>query len=353
MDFVKRKIKILIFGLIVVIISSGTIGTLFFIAVIQNASPSARYGSAMVYDPVLQKAIFFGGGCQDATGYELFNDMWLFDPTNNIWTEINPTVKPSARSSHSMVYDSINHRTILFGGWDDTVGLMNDTWIYDSQTNQWTEVFPANKPSNRQSNAIYYDSNAQRVILFGGYREVGGHLDDTWEYNYSDNSWTELNPTSNPSGRYGSRMVYDPINQRGILFGGRSTSILDDTWIYYYGNNTWIELSPASSPETRYWHEMVYDSNNHKVIVFGGRNAGAPGYALEDTWIFDPSNNEWTELLPLSHPSNRMDFSMVYDSNHQKTILFGGFRFSGNTLGDTWTYAYNGNRWSIVKGGDP
>jgi len=220
----KRRIKILIFVLIVVIISSGTIGTLFFFTVIQNASPSARYGSAMVYDPVLQKAIFFGGGCQDADGYELFNDMWLYDPTSNVWTEINPTVKQSARSSHSMVYDSINHKTILFGGWDDTIGLMNDTWIYDS---------------------------------------------------------------------------------------------------------------PASSPDTRYWHGMVYDSNYHKVIVFGGRNAGAPGQALEDTWVFDPSNNEWTELLPSSHPSNRMDSSVIYDSNHQKTILFGGFRFSGNTLGDT------------------
>jgi len=225
----KRRKKILMLGLIAVIISSGIIGTLIFLIIIQNASPSAKYGSAMVYDPVLQKEIFFGGGYQDATGYELFNDMWLYDPISNLWTEINPTVKPSARSGHSMVYDSSNHKTILFGGWDDNVGLMDDTWTYDSQTNQWTEVFPANKPSNRQSYSMYYDSNAQRVILFGGYREVGGHLDDTWEFNYSDNSWTELNPSSNPSGRYGSKMVYDPINQRAILFGGRATSILDDT----------------------------------------------------------------------------------------------------------------------------
>ena len=348
----NRRKKIITLILIAVIISSGIIGTLVLIFVIQNATPSARYGSAMVYDPVLQKAIFFGGGYQDASGYELFNDMWLYDPTSNIWTEINPTVKPSARSSHSMVYDSINQRTILFGGWDDTIGLMSDTWIYDSQTNQWTEVLPVNQPSTRQSNAMYYDSNAQRVILFGGYREVGGHLYDTWEYNYSDNSWTELNPSSNPSGRYGSTMVYDPINQQAILFGGRATTIMDDTWIYYYGNNTWTELNLTSSPDTRYWHGMVYDSNNQKVIVFGGRHAGAPGEALEDTWIFDPSTNGWTELLPLSHPSNRMDFSMIYDSNTQKAILFGGFRFSGNTLGDTWTYTYNSNSWSIVKGVD-
>lgn len=346
----KRKIKILILGL--VIISSGTIGGLLFIAVIQSASPTARYGSAMVYEPVLQKVIFFGGGYADADGYEVSNDMWLFDPTSNLWTEINPTVKPSARSGHSMVYDSINHKTILFGGWADNLGLMNDIWIYDSQTNQWTEVFPVNEPSNRQSCAMYYDPNAQRVMLFGGYRDVGGHLDDMWEYNYSDNTWTELSSLSNPSGRYGSKMVYDPINQRTILFGGRATSILDDTWIYYYGNNSWTELNPTGRPDTRYWHGMVYDSNNHKVIVFGGRHAGAPGEALEDTWIFDPSTNEWTEVLPLNYPSNRMDFSMVYDFNSHRAILFGGFRFPGNTHGDTWAYAYGSNSWSIMKGDD-
>ena len=348
----ERRKKILTLILIAVIISSGIIGTLVIIVVIQNATPSARYGSAMVYDPVLQKAIFFGGGYQEGASYELFNDMWLYDPTSNLWTEINPTAKPSARSGHLMVYDSTNHKTILFGGFVRDVGLMSDTWIYDSQTNQWTEVFPTNQPTNTQSHAMYYDSNAQRIILFGGYQDIPPHLGETWEYNYSDNSWTELNPSSNPSGRYGSKIVYDPINQRAILFGGRATSILDDTWVYHYGNNTWTELNITGTPDTRYWHGMVYDSNNHKIIVFGGRRTGAPGDALEDTWIFDPSNNQWTEVLPLSYPSNRMDFSMIYDSSTQKTIQFGGFRFPGSTLGDTWTYSYNSNSWSIVKGSD-
>jgi N-acetylneuraminic acid mutarotase len=83
---------------------------------------------------------------------------------------------------------------------------------------------------------------------------------------------------------------------------------------------------------------MVYDTHHHKVIVFGGRNTEAPGEALEDTWIFDPSSHEWSEVLPTSHPSNRMEPSMVYDSSTRKAILFGGFRFVDITLGDTWTY---------------
>jgi hypothetical protein len=127
---------------------------------------------------------------------------------------------------------------------------------------------------------------------------------------------------------------------------------MDDTWIYSYGNNTWTELNITGKPDTRYWHGMVYDSINHQVIVYGGRHTVATGVALEDTWILNLSTNQWTEVLPLSHPSNRMDFSMVYDTNNQKSIVFGGFRFEGGTLGDTWIYAYNSNSWSLVKGSE-
>ncbi|MBY8987598.1 MAG: hypothetical protein KGD61_04010 [Candidatus Lokiarchaeota archaeon] len=350
----ERRKKIEMLGIIVVLVSSGILGAFLFISVIQNTTPSARYGSTMVYDPVLRKVILFGGGYQEGASYELFNDMWLYDPTSNLWIEIYPTAKPSARSGHIMVYDSTNHKTLLFGGWVEDIGLMNDTWIYDSQTNQWTEVFPVNKPSNRQGQSMYYDVRTQRVILFGGYREVGGHLDDTWEYNYTDNSWTELGPSTNPSGRYGSNLVYDINNTRGFLFGGRSGSstINDDTWVYYYENNSWSEIINVIKPDTRYWHGMVYESNNQKIIVFGGRHQGAPGEALEDTWTFDPSTNEWVEVLPTNHPSNRMDFLMVYDTNNQKSILFGGFRFQGGTLGDTWIYTYDSNSWSLVKGNE-
>ncbi|MHA2287778.1 MAG: Kelch repeat-containing protein, partial [Promethearchaeota archaeon] len=242
-----------------------------------------------------------------------------------------------------------NQKTLLFGGWADELGLMADTWIYDSQTNQWTELSPLDHPSERQSFAMYYDSDAQRVILFGGYRDVSPHHSDMWEYNYTDNTWTDISPLIHPSGRYGSNMVYDPDNGRGFLFAGRSSSIRDDTWVYYYANKSWSEITTSSTPDDRYWHGLIYNPNNQKMMVFGGRHLGAPGEALDDTWTFDLLTNEWTEVLPTIHPSNRMDFSMIYDSNRQQVILFGGFRFPESTLGDTWRYDITSSSWSLVK----
>jgi len=86
-----------------------------------------------------------------------------------------------------MVYDSYNNKTILFGGWNENIGLTDETWIYDSQINQWSEVFPVVKPEIRQSHAMYYDPVYQKLILFGGYRDISPHFGDTWEYNFSNN----------------------------------------------------------------------------------------------------------------------------------------------------------------------
>jgi N-acetylneuraminic acid mutarotase len=344
-----RKFEYFTVGLGVIAITIGLVAIYLNIYILDSQTPIGRLSFGAVYDPQLQRTVIFGGGSQDVSGYEVYDDMWIYDSARNLWTEIFPTIKPTARSGHLMVYDSFNQKTILFGGWNEGVGLMNDTWVYDSQSNQWVNVSPSISPALRQSQAMCYDPIFHKVILFGGYRSVGPHFNDTWAFDYLSNSWTELHPTTSPSGRYGARMVYDPINQRIFLFGGRTTTPQNDVWVYYYGNNTWVELSTTNNPGTRYWHGMVYDSHYHKVIVFGGRHTGAPGDALEDTWIFNPSTNAWSEVFPSSHPSNRMEPAMVYDPSTQKEVLFGGFRFVDITLGDTWIYTYSSNSWTFMK----
>ncbi|MFX0170330.1 MAG: kelch repeat-containing protein [Candidatus Hodarchaeota archaeon] len=70
------------------------------------------------------------------------------------------------------------------------------------------------QPPSASDRAAYYDPINQKIIQFGGYRNVGGHMDETWMYNYENNSWENLNPSSKPEGRYGPTLIYDPINQR-------------------------------------------------------------------------------------------------------------------------------------------
>ena len=115
--------------------------------------------------------------------------------------------------------------------------------------------------------------------MFGGYvdtpdgiREPSG---DTWAYDPSANTWTELGPSGPPSARAATAMAYDPATRRVIMFGGvakgRWLTQFDDTWAYDPVANTWAQLSPAGpAPVGRSGHVMVYDPPSGRILMFGG-----------------------------------------------------------------------------------
>ncbi|MFX0065550.1 MAG: Kelch repeat-containing protein [Candidatus Hermodarchaeota archaeon] len=306
--------------------------------------PSTRMGHQMVYDSSNQQIILFGGTKGQA--HQLLDDTWAYEFTTNTWTALNPATKPSPRSQSSMVYDPVHQKVILFGG-ASTSGFKDDTWIFDYLSNQWTQVFPNIKPPARHSHPLIYDSTTQKLILFGGYGLDDVLLNDTWVYDYTNNTWTELTPTLSPIARYGHPMVYDPVIQKSILFGGNTWTAgnQNDTWIYDYSSNTWTKLAFSTHPSARKWSSMVYDPTNHQTILFGGAS-GAEGY-LGDTWIYQSSINEWSQIPTSIAPSGRTLSALAYDSVNQQVILFGG-REAIDTLDDTWAYDPASTIWTVM-----
>lgn len=61
---------------------------------------------------------------------------------------------------------------------------------------------------------------------------------------------------------------------------------------------------------------------------------------LNDTWVYDPVANSWTDVSPAgATPDPRDGRSMVYDEALAKVIIFGGMDSTGDRdLGDTWAY---------------
>ncbi|TFG24308.1 MAG: hypothetical protein EU532_12690 [Promethearchaeota archaeon] len=306
-----------------------------------NNPPTARFLPGMVYDDINERVIMFGGGYTGG----LLDDTWVFDYALNSWTQLNPPTSPAARSGHVMVYDSINEIIILFGGyWSSSP--RDDTWIFNCATNDWIQVFPEIKPPARMSHNMIYDSVNERVILFSGYGIGGELLNDTWEYDYSINTWVELRPKTSPGPRYGHCMIYNSHSERVILFSGATIeSDQQQTWEYDYTVNEWIELSPPSSPLGRKWGVMIYDSVNQKAIMFGGSaDPAGPEYS-DDTWKYDYSLNNWIQCQPTISPPGRSSEGLVYDSLNQKVILFGGMGNNHIPLSDTWIYSYNIDNW--------
>jgi N-acetylneuraminic acid mutarotase len=110
----------------------------------------------------------------DASGRK--NDLWAYDPAANNWALLTPSgTPPSARSYHSMVWDGVNSRVIMFGGYDGA--YKNDLWAYDPAANNWALLTPSGTPpSARYAHSMVWDG--QRVIMFGGYD--GAYKNDLW-----------------------------------------------------------------------------------------------------------------------------------------------------------------------------
>ena len=157
-------------------------------------------------------------------------------------------------------------------------------------------------------------------------------------------NWRQLSLGTKPSARGGTGFAYDTARNKLVLFGGTCAGYAcGDTWEY---DNTagWQPIN-TNGPSPREEAVMVYDSNRQRFVLFGGHTWGG-GY-LADTWEYDGSN--WQSIQTANVPIDRATQGMAYDAGRNKVVLYGGWRGDqqgSNILGDTWEY--DGSNWSQI-----
>jgi protocatechuate 3,4-dioxygenase beta subunit len=246
---------------------------------VATTGPSPRSSAKMVYDTARRQVILFGGyiGC---TSHNPSNDTWAYNPTTRVWSQLAPATSPSLRDGGQFAFDSFRQVAVLFGGWNDYYYL-NDTWEFNG-TN-WQQRSPAHAPVGLAGGAFAYDSVRHKVVLVGGFCD--GYCDSSsrpemWEYDGAD--WTLIASTTPVGPNNSGAMAYDSQRQRLLLFGGNIPSGLTNrTW--EYDGTTWTLLSLAVSPTPRYGHQMVYDAARARMVVYGGYDGSGN---LNDTWEY-------------------------------------------------------------------
>jgi len=103
-----------------------------------------------------------------------------------------------------------------------------------------------------------------------------------------------------------------------------------------------------ASPGARYEARMVYDTKTQRILMFGGITGFDAGTKLQhdlgDTWEWNGA--KWVQRFTPNAPSARSSYMMVYDTNRQHTLLFGGKHETGY-VNDTWKFE-NG-AWSQIN----
>jgi N-acetylneuraminic acid mutarotase len=287
---------------------------------------------------------------------EHINDTWSYYGESQAWIPIETSNSPGLIAHHAMAYDSVNRKIICFGGLTESGDVLNNTWIFDCDANEWSKSSPSLGPSPRADPCMYYDSDIKKIILFGGHGSVDGlisYQNDLWVYDVNNNTWTEREPVNSPDGRYGHRIIYDSLTTQAILFGGRTYGgVRNDLWTYDYSNNSWRLIDQVLKPGRRYWHTMAYNNNSHQVIVFGGRESEYIGTnLLNDTWIYEPLQHDWEQVISSPVPPASISARSVYDPVVNQVVFFGGATTIAPTTltNETWTFDCEVTNWQLLS----
>jgi len=251
------------------------------------------------------------------------------------WTQATAT-GPSARGCHAMAYDLQRGCTVLFGGAISSTSSSGQTWKWDGAT--WT-LITGPGPSARYNSAMCYDLQRGCCVLFGGRTHSGTNYGDTWEYDGS--GWTQRNVTG-PAARNSHAMAYDSVRGVTVLYGGYSPTgggYVRDTW--EWNGATWTRRAISGPPSASANTSLAYDSQRQRTVLFGGHNNGV-GYRDTGEW----DGTTWA-FGSSAGPSARAAQSMAYDELANVTVLFGGLNTSTSSrLNDTWTW--DGTSWTQV-----
>ncbi|GAB4581617.1 MAG: hypothetical protein Fur0022_43660 [Anaerolineales bacterium] len=272
--------------------------------------PSPRIGGTLI--DVNGEIVLFGGVSPSEGN---LNEMWKLNQQEG-WNHLSAQIVPTARSFMSLAYYQSQQSLLLFGGVDNRGLVLGDTWVFDKEA--WLQLNLPVLPSPRAYASMAYDVNRDLIVLFGGYT-LGGRVSiptgDTWTWN--GHEWFQVLPAQSPSPRAGAGMVYDPVQQMLILFGGvGNEGFLQDTW--GWDGSSWIELMPANRPTARADMGMAYDVLSQRVILFGGQTLD--GF-VNDTWLWD--GKDWTRAQPEVVPplSGSRYPNLAYDPVSQKVIF--------------------------------
>ena len=160
------------------------------------------------------------------------------------------------------------------------------------------------------------------VLLSGGTSETMVY-DEFWAVNPKLGSWSLIShdTSGDPGPRFGHGTVVYADSM--FLFGGTDTyDVFNDTWVFNMTTAQWTQLQPAEAPDPREAFVMLPMPGN-RLFLFGGYN-GTVGQQYDDAWQFDIANTVWSRIDgSLDNPDGRSFFGGAL-VNHTQIVIWGG-----------------------------
>ncbi len=276
-----------------------------------------RWVHAQAYSAINAATLVFGG--RNAEGDPL-GDTWLGGP--NGWARVAVT-GPSPRSDHAMT-ELGNGHVLLFGGSStpgNAASVLGDTWEWNG--GQWILRAVLGPPA-RLGHTLVYDTIRDRAVLFGGIRADGSPLNDTWEWNGA--AWN-LVSSGGPSPRFAHASAFDQLRGQTLVIGGYGAAGRNsETWAW---DGTAWRLAASTGFQPTFYSAAAFDPRVGRVLMFGGWTA--PG--LLDT-LLSWNGSAWRTEAILGAPIARWTHAASFDAAFGGIVVSGGASLDSGALED-------------------
>lgn len=343
-------------------------------------SPSARANFSLVLDADRNQAVLFGG-IQTAGG-ALRNDTWRFDLVGNAWSLLSDPgtlpvrmdhaaayvpgmdamlvfgggpgpvndvlvypldamhpfttlatsgTPPAPRLQHSMAYDPVRNRLLVFGG--TSGGSINSELPPDvfaltlDGTPTWSTMTLPGGPRRRMFPSTAYDPVRDRLIVFGGQDSTANACTDVWALTLSgDPTWQLVMPDGQIPWVIAGTMVYDPSRDDLVVLGTSSDYFVHAWKLNLSGVPAWTSWQSPGGPEVMYEMRAVLDPYGDRVLFYGGKGTqaampGEQGGVLRSLSLATPT---WNVHSLSGSPQWTARHSLVHDPTRFRTVMFGG-----------------------------
>lgn len=300
--------------------------------------PAGREGAVAVFDAYHRRMIVMGG----RNGANHYGDTWELSlvPGSEQWSLLSNSGAPAYHAAAAD--DSLNDRMIVFAAENGSTAnqlqsfSLGGGFAWTRHSPQSLDVPMLGNPGSMVTPCVY-DPVRHQLVEYSGDQLWGLPLDGHGE-------WMPLATATAGPNLGGHTMVYDPGNDRLVIFGGVEVGV-------GYSNTlrtltlepprTWGTLAPSGSPpQARTGSSSIYDPLGHRMLIFGGTTLGGTVNQVFGIALDGPAS--WTPLATTNPPGPRVGALTIYDPVRQRMVLHGGSNTTTEVYDDTWTLPLDG-----------
>lgn len=198
-------------------------------------------------------------------------------------------------------------------------------------------------PPGGRASAVAFVNNGKAYIALGRNLARAGYQQDCWQYDPSNNTWTQMATfPGEPRGKAIAQTI-DSISYAGLGYGGNAVytnkGYFNDFWAFNPRTNTWTRKADYPSTTVNAAMSFVY---NKEIYVCEGAD-GLNYYG--EVWKYNPVTDKWSQLND-NKAHNRGCGVMVCNSQNR---CFFGIGYNGENRNDWWEYFPAKDEWKQLS----